>query len=402
MKISKRILLAVCGGIAAYKAAELVRLLRKQNAQVQVVMTESATQFVSALTFQALSGNSVQTHLLDAHEESAMGHIHLARWADLIVIAPATANIIAKLSYGLADDLVSTLCLAATCPIYIAPAMNQAMWHNEVTQENIARLQQRGILLIAPEQGEQACGESGFGRMSEPATICQRIMTHQAEVITKTPLFSPQTNLALQGVKILISAGPTREPLDPVRYISNRSSGKMGYALVEAALQMGAQVTLVTGPVCLQAPAEAVVIQIETAEQMYHAITSRVQNYDVYIGAAAVADYSPMQIKEQKIKKQQSETNLVLQKTKDILTAVTALPNHPFVVGFAAETNDMVAANWVGKKQGGFESDENSLHIFWEKGDKLLPMSSKKQLAWQLLELINEKMNEKNTIKNSR
>ena len=393
-------------------------MLRKQKAQVQVVMTESATQFVSALTFQALSGNPVQTQLLDAHEEKAMGHIHLARWADLIVIAPATANSIAKLSCGLADDLVSTLCLAATCPIYIAPAMNQAMWHNPATQENMTRLQQRGIILIEPEQGEQACGEMGFGRMSEPVTICQRIIADKAVLNQEaTAIAEQQTRFSLQGVKVLISAGPTREPLDPVRYISNRSSGKMGYALVAAALEAGAEVTLVTGPVALQAPATAHTIQVETAEQMYHAVTSRAREHDIYIGAAAVADYSPVQAKKQKIKKQAQETTLVLQKTKDILAAVALLTNHPFVVGFAAETDnlesyakgkllnknlDMIAANWVGKQQGGFEKDENSLHVFWHDGDKILAMTDKKQLARQLVELIIEKLNEKNTVKNPR
>jgi phosphopantothenoylcysteine decarboxylase/phosphopantothenate--cysteine ligase len=410
-------LLAVCGGIAAYKAAELVRLLRKQNAEVQVVMTESAIRFVSALTFQALSGKPVHTQLLDEQEENAMGHIQLARWAQLIVIAPATANTLAKLSYGLADDLVSTLCLAATCPIYLAPSMNQAMWHNPATAENIARLQKRGLTIIDPEQGEQACGETGFGRMAEPATICLRLTGDKTYLIdNKTADIPFQSSTLLQGIKLLISAGPTREPLDPVRYISNRSSGKMGYALAEAALQAGATVTLVTGPVALQVPAAADLIRVETAEQMYHAITSRAQAHDIYIGAAAVADYAPVHSKEQKIKTQAQESTLVLQKTKDILAAVALLPARPFVVGFAAETDDleiyakgklvrkkldMIAANWVGKAQGGFERDENGLHVFWHNGEKILAMTDKKRLAWQLLELIIERMNEKNTTKNT-
>lgn len=409
-------MLAVCGGIAAYKAAELVRLLRKQNAEVQVVMTESATHFVSALTFQALSGNPVQTQLLDANEEQAIGHIHLARWANLIVIAPATANIIAKLSYGLADDLVSTLCLAASCPIYVAPAMNQAMWHNPVTQENVLRLQRRGVTIIGPEQGEQACGEIGFGRMSEPATICLCLIGNKPYLSDPENLPTCQAKSGpLQGVKVLISAGPTRELLDPVRYITNRSSGKMGYALAEAALQAGATVTLVSGPVALKAPPAAMLIRVETAEQMYHSIISRAQEHDLYIGAAAVADYSPMQIKEQKIKTQAQESTITLQKTKDILAAVALLPHRPFVVGFAAETDDletyakgklvrkkldMIAANWVGKEQGGFDKDENGLHVFWQNGDKILPMMDKKQLARQLIDLIIERMNEKNTAKN--
>jgi phosphopantothenoylcysteine decarboxylase/phosphopantothenate--cysteine ligase len=421
--MSKKILLAVCGGISAYKAAELVRLLRKQQAQVQVVMTEAATHFISALTFQALSGNPVQTQLFDSAEEQVMGHIRLARWADLIVIAPATSNMIAKLSYGFADDLVSTLCLAATCPIYIAPAMNQAMWHNFATQENIQRLQQRGLMIINPEQGEQACGETGFGRMSEPATICLQIMRSPPDsidnkkeaLVTQTACVLENTG-ALNGVKILISAGPTREPLDPVRYISNRSSGKMGYALVEAALQAGATVTLVTGPVTLESPPFAEVIRVETAEQMYQTILPLALKCDIYIGAAAVADYTPLHSKEQKIKTQAQESTIILQKTKDILSAVASLPSRPFVVGFAAETNDleiyakgklvrkkldMIAANWVGKEQGGFEKDENGLHVFWHNGTKILAMTDKKQLAKQLLALIIERRNEKNTAKNT-
>lgn len=380
-------------------------------------MTESATRFVSALTFQALSGNPVQTQLLDANEEQAMGHIHLARWAELIVIAPATANMIAKLSYGLADDLVSTLCLAASCPIYIAPAMNQAMWHNPVTQENVLRLQQRGVTMIGPEQGEQACGEIGFGRMSEPATICLRLLGNKPYLLeNKNSMPCQSQHQPLQGLKVLISAGPTREPLDPVRYLTNRSSGKMGYALAEAALQAGAVVTLVSGPVVLAAPPTAELVRVETAEQMYHAIISRAQQYDLYIGAAAVADYSPLQMKEQKIKTQAQESTVTLQKNKDILAAVALLPNRPFVVGFAAETDDlevyakgklvrkkldMIAANWVGKEQGGFDKDENGLHVFWHNGEKILAMTDKKQLARQLIALIIERMNEKNTTKNS-
>ncbi|MBE9527271.1 MAG: bifunctional phosphopantothenoylcysteine decarboxylase/phosphopantothenate--cysteine ligase CoaBC, partial [Proteobacteria bacterium] len=233
--MSTRILLGVCGGIAAYKSAELVRLLRKQGAEVKVVMTHSAMQFISALTFQALSGNPVATELLDADEENAMGHINLARWADKVLIAPATANSIAKFSHGLADDLLSTLYLATDAPVYIAPAMNQAMWNKAITRENIQRLKTHGVHIIGPEAGDQACGESGFGRMSEPANICTRLLN-------KT------NSCVLQGINVLISAGPTREPLDPVRYITNRSSGKMGYALAEAALNAGANVTLVSGP----------------------------------------------------------------------------------------------------------------------------------------------------------
>jgi len=398
--MNKRILLGICGGIAAYKSAELVRLLRKQNCEVRVVMTSSAQKFVSALTFQALSGNPVATQLLNAEEENSMGHINLARWADLIIIAPATANIIAKFSHGLADDLLSTLYLATDCPVYIAPAMNQAMWNKAVTQENIQRLTSHGIKFIGPEQGSQACGETGFGRMTEAKDICQALL-------------APPHKKSLHNINILISAGPTREPLDPVRYISNRSSGKMGYALAEAAEKAGANVTLISGPVILPIPSNIQCIKVETAAEMHHAVTSKAGNNDIYIGAAAVADYSPSKLSITKIKKQDDDSVIKLHKTKDILADVAALNNRPsFVVGFAAETDDlekyakdklkrknldMIAANWVGKEQGGFDSDENALQVYWPLGSKSLDMTNKKQLAEQLISLIVEKMNEKST-----
>lgn len=401
--INKRILLGVCGGIAAYKAAELVRLLRKQNCEVRVVMTASAMQFVSALTFQALSGNPVSTQLLNAEEENAMGHINLARWAEQIIIAPATANTMAKFSHGLADDLLSTIYLAANCPVYIAPAMNQAMWNKEVTQENIQRLKSHGVQFIGPEQGNQACGETGFGRMSEADDICLALLSSPAKA----------NSGLLQNIKILISAGPTREPLDPVRYITNRSSGKMGYALAEAAKNAGAKVTLVSGPVTLAAPENIQCIKVETAKEMYDAVISRAAINDIYIGAAAVADYSPASPKASKIKKQHDDTVIKLQKTNDILAEVAELNNRPrFVVGFAAETDDlehyakdklqrknldMIAANWVGQAQGGFDSDQNALQVYWPSGSKTLTMTDKYQLAEQLISLIAEKMNEKNT-----
>ncbi|MCK5478638.1 MAG: bifunctional phosphopantothenoylcysteine decarboxylase/phosphopantothenate--cysteine ligase CoaBC [Methylococcales bacterium] len=398
--INKRILLGICGGIAAYKSAELVRLLCKQGHEVRVVMTHSAIQFISPLTFQALSGNPVASELLDPDEENAMGHINLARWADKIIIAPATANMIAKFSHGLADDLLSTLYLAALCPVYIAPAMNQAMWSKAVTQENIQRLINQGVHIIGPEAGDQACGETGLGRMSEPATI-------------STELISNNDIKLLKDMNVLISAGPTREPIDPVRYITNRSSGKMGYALAEAALNAGANVTLVSGPVLLSIPQGLEYIKVETAEQMYNAIISRAKENDIYIGAAAVADYSPASVKSEKIKKQAEDSVIKLQKTKDILAEVACLQDRPsFVVGFAAETNnleqhakqklthknlDMIAANWVGKEQGGFDKDENALQVYWNSGNKTLEMTDKKQLAEQLISLIAERMNEKNT-----
>jgi phosphopantothenoylcysteine decarboxylase/phosphopantothenate--cysteine ligase len=399
MVINMHILLGVSGGIAAYKSAELVRLLRKQGAEVRVVMTNSAMEFVSPLTFQALSGNPVHSELLDADAENAMGHISLARWADLLIIAPATANLIAKLSHGLADDLLSTLYLAATCPVYVAPAMNQAMWNKVVTQENIQKLQHHGITVIGPEQGDQACGETGFGRMSEPVDICK----HLAQALE---LHIQPTAQCLQGLKVLISAGPTREPLDPVRYITNRSSGKMGYALANAALQAGADVTLVSGPVALTEPAHIELVKVETAAQMYEAVMSRAPDHAIYIGAAAVADYSPAIMEPEKIKKQKELTTIILHKTKDILAEVAKLEKRLFTVGFAAETHDleayardklkrkkldMIAANWVGRELGGFDSEQNALHVFWENGEKTLAMMDKTRLAEQLIGLIAER-----------
>ena len=414
--MNKRVLVAVCGGIAAYKSAELVRLLIKASCEVRVVMTVSATKFITPLTFQALSGFPVQTQILDIDEENAMGHISLARWADLVIVAPATANMCAKLAQGLADDLVSTLCLASASPIYIAPAMNHVMWHKIVTQDNIKRLQDYGFSIIQPEQGEQACGETGFGRMAEPETICQYLLKNKPSELEKTYPHLPVKEQPLQGMKILISAGATREPLDPVRYITNRSSGKMGYALAQAAINLGATVNLISGIVNLTAPPKANVIYTETAAQMYTAIIDIAETQDIYIGAAAVADYAPVDVKNHKIKKQAQENILILGKTKDILAAVASLNKRPFVVGFAAETDDlevyargklvrkkldMIAANWVGKTQGGFESDENALEVFWHNGQQSLPMQDKQHLANQLLDLIIERWNEKNTVKNT-
>jgi phosphopantothenoylcysteine decarboxylase/phosphopantothenate--cysteine ligase len=389
----KRILLGVSGGIAAYKSAELVRLFRKRGVEVRVVMTASAMQFVSPLTFQALSGNAVHTDLLDAESENAMDHISLARWADAMIIAPATANVIAKLSHGLADDLLTTLYLAETAPVYIAPAMNQAMWAKPAVQGNIDALKRHGVRIIGPEPGEQACGETGLGRMSEPSDICVR-------------LFAGTAVSCLAGLNVLISAGPTREPLDPVRYLSNRSSGRMGYALAEAARNAGASVTLVSGPVSLAPPADVETVRVETAAQMYDAVLARAQASDIYIGAAAVADYTPAVTQPEKIKKEDEQIRLVLQKTRDILASVAALDQRPFTVGFAAETDDletyakdklarkkldMIAANWVGRNQGGFESEQNALEVFWKDGKKSLAMTGKSRLAEQLIELIAEK-----------
>ncbi len=395
--IKKRILLAISGGIAAYKCAELVRLLTKQQVEVRVVMTQAALAFVSPLTLQALSGFPVYSELLNADQEQAMNHIALARWADLLLIAPATANVLAKMSHGLADDLLTTLYLAAECPVYVAPAMNQAMWHKSVTQQNIQILRQQGVQIIGPESGEQACGELGFGRMSEPVNICERILTF--------PLSD-----CLKGQKILITAGPTREPLDPVRYLTNRSSGKMGYALAVAAINAGAEVTLVSGPVNLIAPIDAKLIAVETAAQMYQAVMEQVNQQDIFIATAAVADYTPLEISSTKLKKHGDELTLALTKTQDILAAVADLVDPPFTVGFAAETEDlehyaqqklhrkklnMVAANWVGRAQGGFEDDQNALEVFWKNGRRTFSMMSKTLLAERLILLIAELLDTK-------
>ena len=401
--INTRILLGVCGGIAAYKSAELVRLLRKQDCQVRVVMTRSAQEFVTPLTFQALCGHAVHTELFDAEQEQTMGHIHLARWADLVLIAPASANMLAKMAHGIADDLLSTLYLAAECPVYVAPAMNQAMWNKAVTQDNLARLRRDGVEVIGPAAGEQACGEQGLGRMTEPADICDYILGRSDKAM-------------LKGLKLVISAGPTREPLDPVRYISNRSSGKMGYALAKAAAKAGADVTLVSGPVNLSVPGGVTLIDVETAQQMHDAVIGRMNSCDVYIGAAAVADYRPAQVEDRKIKKQHEHSVITLEKNPDIVATVASLPDKPFVVGFAAETDDlenyaisklrakkldMIAANWVGQTEGGFDSDRNALHVYWPGGNRHLAMTDKTHLAEQLLTLINERLHEKNPTQDS-
>ncbi len=393
----KHVLLGISGGIAAYKAAELVRLLRQQHYDVRVVMTASAQEFITPLTFQALSGHEVHTELLDAHEENAMGHINLARWADIMLVAPATANCIAKFSHGLADDLLSTLYLAVQCPTYIAPAMNQAMWHKTVTQENIARLMQHGVSFIGPESGVQACGDVGLGRMTEAADIVSAITSPAPLLLNK---------------KILITAGPTREPLDPVRYISNRSSGKMGYALAGQAQKMGAEVILISGPVALATPNNVQRINVESAAEMYAAVMAHIPQQDMMIAAAAVADYTPSTVQADKIKKQGDESTLAMQKTQDIVASVATLANKPFTIGFAAETQnlehyaqdklvrknlDMIAANWVGQAEGGFDSANNALHVYWPEGYSHLPMSNKSDLALQLLTLISERYNAKNS-----
>ena len=392
---NRHILLGVTGGIAAYKALELVRLLKKEGAQVRVVMTKAACEFIAPLSFQALSGHSVHIELLDVDAENAMGHIELARWADIFIIAPASANTLSKFAHGSADNLLSTLYLAANCPVDIAPAMNHVMWNHVATQTNIQIVQSHGIRLISPEAGEQACGEMGVGRMAEPHTICARLLADIA---------APSQILA--GIHIMITAGATREPLDAVRYITNRSSGKMGYAIACAAQLAGANVTLISGITALSPPENCHFIQTETAQAMHNAVFENINPCDIFIGAAAVADYRPIEVAQKKIKKKDDTLTLTFQKNADILADVAALKNSPFTVGFAAETHDlehyardklvrkkldMIAANWVGGERGGFESNDNALDIFWHDGQQSLPMTCKETLAMQLISLIAER-----------
>jgi phosphopantothenoylcysteine decarboxylase/phosphopantothenate--cysteine ligase len=398
--IGKRIVLGVTGGISAYKAAFLVRLLRKNGANIRVVMTQSATKFVAPLTFQALSAKPVHTELLDLNTETAMGHIELAKWADLILIAPASANFIARYANGFAEDLLSTLCLATDSPVIIAPAMNQQMWRNQATQENLERINARGITVVGPTAGVQACGDDGPGRMLEP----EEIVVHTANIF--------QTNI-LTGSRLLVTAGPTREAIDPVRFLSNRSSGRMGYAVATAAAEAGADVTLISGPVDLAAIGIEKVIHVTSAEEMQESVMQRINNIDIFISAAAVADYRVQKISEQKIKKSDDTYELIMQKNPDILAEVSALYNAPFTVGFAAETEnlelnaqtklhlknlDMIAANQVDKKLG-IDCDENALTIFWKTGREKLPLAPKNKLARSLIKLIALQYNEKNSNK---
>lgn len=389
----KRILLGVSGGIAAYKACELARLLVGEGAEVQVVMTAAATEFVGPLTFQALTGRPVRSELFDPGHEAAMGHIELARWADLILVAPASANTIARLANGLADDLLSTLCLASPAPIALAPAMNQQMWRHAATTENVARLVARGVHLWGPEAGDQACGDTGPGRLREPADLLADV---------KRLLLGG----CLSGIKALVTAGPTREALDPVRYLGNRSSGKMGYAVAAALAAEGADVVLVSGPVGLPAPRGVRRVMVESARQMHDAVFARLADCALFVASAAVADYRPVQPAGQKIKKHAEALTVELVKNPDILAEVAALPDAPFTVGFAAETErlaeyaeakrrakgvDMIAANQVGEGIG-FEADHNALLVSWEGGSVQLPQMDKGRLAARLVQLIAERL----------
>ncbi|SBV37592.1 fused 4'-phosphopantothenoylcysteine decarboxylase; phosphopantothenoylcysteine synthetase, FMN-binding [uncultured Stenotrophomonas sp.] len=398
----RKLLLCVGGGIAAYKSLELVRRLRDAGARVQVAMTEGAQQFVTPLSFQALSGQPVRTTLWDSAAEQAMGHIELARWADRVVIAPATADLLARLANGHADDLVTTLCLATTAPLTVCPAMNHRMWLHPATQANLALLRERGVQVIGPEDGPLAEGESGPGRLSEPDAIVAALAVNLAPE-------APAMPDRLNGVRVLISAGPTYEDLDPVRYVGNRSSGKMGYALAAAAARRGAQVALVSGPVQIATPPGVRRIDVRSAAQMREAVLAELPA-DIYIGAAAVADYTPQQVSPQKLKKTPGSHTLVLElvRTADILAEVAAQEDAlKLVVGFAAETHDvekyargklvdkhldLIIANQVGIAGGGFESDQNAATAYWADGQRVFPGTAKTHLAEQLLDLITERL----------
>jgi phosphopantothenoylcysteine decarboxylase/phosphopantothenate--cysteine ligase len=383
---SLRILLGVSGGIAAYKAAELVRRLRDAGAEVRVVLTENAARFVSPLTFQALSGQPVRSGLWDEAAEAAMGHIELARWAQRIVVAPASADLIARLAHGFADDLLTTLCLASAAPLAVAPAMNQQMWAHAATQANVATLRERGVDLLGPAAGDQACGEFGPGRLLEADTIVAEIAA----------LHGPRL---LEGVRVLVSAGPTYEDIDPVRFIGNRSSGRMGFAVARAAVEQGATVHLVAGPVHLPTPAGVERSDVRSARDMRAAVLLQIPQSDIFISAAAVGDYRPGEVAAHKLKKHGAALTLTLDENPDILAEIAGLPQRPLLVGFAAETEnveayaraklarkrlDLIAANQVGADKG-FDCDDNALTLFWADGSEDLGHAGKTVLARRLI-----------------
>lgn len=384
-----RVLLGVCGGIAAYKAAELTRRLRDAGAEVRVVMTANAERFVTPLTFQALSGQSVRTSLWDEAAEAAMGHIELARWAQRIVIAPASADTMARLAHGLADDLLSTICLASAAPVAVAPAMNQQMWAHAATQANVATLRARGVYILGPNSGSQACGEFGAGRLLEAETIVAELAA----------LHGPK---AMEGLRVLVSAGPTYEDIDPVRFIGNRSSGRMGFAIAQAAAEQGASVQLVSGPVHLPTPAGVTRTDVRNAREMRAAVMQHIPQSDIFISAAAVGDYRPAEIAAHKLKKHGGALRLELEENPDIVAEVARAKKRPFVVGFAAETQnvekyargklerknlDMIAANRVGS-DAGFDCADNELTVLWRGGKEHLGKAEKSDLARRLVELI--------------
>ena len=394
----KRILLGVTGGIAAYKSPDLVRRLIERGAEVQVVMTAGAREFVAPLTFQAVSGREVRSDLWDESAERAMSHIELARWADLVLVAPATADFLAQLAHGMADNLLNTICLATGAPVAVAPAMNRLMWSNAATQANVATLRERGVHVFGPDSGSQACGETGEGRMMEPADIA-------AAAFGVLPAEGP-----LKGRKVLITAGPTRERIDPVRFISNRSSGKMGYAVAQAARDRGADVVLVSGPVNLCAPPGVRRISVESAQQMHDAVMQEIAGTDIFVGTAAVADYRPAAPADCKIKKVSDRLEVCMERTVDILAAVAQRADRPYTVGFAAETNDveahalaklnrknldLIAANEVGDTKV-FEADDNALTLLWPNGGRLeLGAGAKTELAQKLVDFIVARFTER-------
>ena len=388
------IVLGITGGIAAYKAPDLVRRLRERGAEVQIVMTNSAEEFVTSTALQAVSGRPIRSNLWDKEAEAAMSHIELARWADVVLIAPATAEVMARIVSGGAPDLLTTVCLATEAPIALAPAMNHVMWSNPATQSNREVLEKRGIHIIGPGIGSQACGEEGAGRMLEPDLIAATVFN----------LTGGKGQGLLEGRKVVITAGPTREPIDPVRYITNRSSGKMGYAIASAAAAQGADVVLVSGPVSLGEPPGMEVIYVESAEEMYSATHAAIEDADIFVAAAAVADYRPLTVVDQKIKKKDETMSLELTRCPDILASVAALDGAPFTVGFAAETENvveyargkltkknlnMIIANRVGRDCG-FDRDDNSAIALWNGGEQEFPTSSKVELARNLIELAAE------------
>jgi len=392
---NKRVILGITGGIAAYKSAELTRLYKNAGADVRIVMTDAATAFITPLTLQALSGNPVHTSLLDPEAEAGMGHIELARWADIIVIAPATADFIARLESGMANDLLTTLCLASDAPQVLAPAMNQAMWRSIHTQKNVESLQNRNITFWGPDSGEQACGDVGPGRMIEPQAI--------SELTAKC--FS---NRLLSGRTVHITAGPTREAIDPVRFISNHSSGKMGYAIAQAAIEAGAKVKLISGPVNLACPERVDCVQVESAQQMLDAALSDIEQCDIFIGCAAVADFRPATFADNKLKKGSGDTmTLEMVKNPDIIASVAKRKDKPFTVGFAAETQnlleyaqdklqrknlDLIAANDVANTDIGFNADANALTLISAESQVNLSKTSKSKLAQQLIAHIAQLM----------
>ncbi|MCG9575964.1 bifunctional phosphopantothenoylcysteine decarboxylase/phosphopantothenate--cysteine ligase CoaBC [Vibrio tubiashii] len=393
----KKILLGISGGIAAYKCAELTRRLIERGAQVQVVMTKAAKEFITPLTMQAVSGRPVSDSLLDPAAEASMGHIELAKWADLVLLAPATADLIARMSAGMGNDLLTTLVLATDSPIAVSPAMNQQMYRNIATQENISTLARRGMHVWGPAAGEQACGDVGPGRMLEPMQLVERCEQFFADK-------------PLKGKSVVITAGPTREAIDPVRYISNHSSGKMGFALAQAAAAQGAKVTLVSGPVSLTTPAGVERIDVDSAQSMYNAAIEQAKTHDIFIGCAAVADYRPESIAEQKIKKtdDSDQMTIIMVKNPDIIASVAALSkSRPFTVGFAAETQDvehyartklskknldMICANDVSVEGQGFNSNDNAITVYWKEGKQSLTLASKQQIASQIIMTIADKL----------